>query len=289
MNGLDVAMELIPQNWRGVAKRRAREETEEIRLRVGRAPSLVNGGKEIAFTEEHADEEILRRILEKATGASLHAAAPALSEGYLSYRGVRVGVCGTAVIRDGNLSGFRSISSLAIRVPRECRGICDKLIGEMCSDGFSNTLVIGRPGDGKTTVLREMIRLLSTREYRIGIADERNELAAADGAYAQFDLGPCSDYLTGVSKAEAAMMLLRGMNPQILAMDEVTQQDDLEALYQVCGCGVGLLASAHGSSLRELRGRKLYRDLLEQGLFTFALQINRHGAARTYSLERITA
>lgn len=287
MDGYEHALGLLPQNWRQAAERCACGAAEEIRLRLGRRPGILKDGKETAFREEPIDAGELLRVLEKATGASLHTAAPALSEGYVNYRGLRIGVCGTAVLRDGAVSGFRSISSLAIRIPRECRGICEEAMKSYGESGFANTLVIAKPGGGKTTALRELIRRLSLQGLRLAVADERNELAGSDGASARFDLGPATDVLTGVPKAEAAMMLLRGMNPEIIAMDEITRERDLDAVLQIHGCGVGLLASAHAASLDELQNRQCYRELLERRIFRFVLQIEGTGSRRRYRMERL--
>ena len=287
MDSLKCAMELLPSNWRQACESYKACGLEEIRLRTGRKPTALLADGEHPFADEPVSEEILLRVLEKATGASIHTAAPALSEGYLNYRGLRIGVCGTAVMKERTFSGFRRISSLAIRIPRECREICKTEKEFLLREGFRNTLIIGRPGDGKTTALRELIRFFSDKGYRIGVSDERNELAAVDGSGPQFDLGRTSDVVTGVPKVEGAMMLLRGMNPQILAMDEISHEKDLDAIRQIVGCGVSLLVSAHGSDLAELKKRRGYRELLEQGVFSFLLRVERFGRDRRYDLNTI--
>jgi stage III sporulation protein AA len=283
---MERALSLLPAAWRHAASR-IPTQSEELRLRVGRKPSYLLDGKETVFLQQTVEEGMLQRVLEKATGASLHTAAPALSEGYFNSGGVRIGICGVCVLRDGQMRGFRSLSSLAIRIPREHRDICRAEAEEICRGGFGNTLIIGRPGAGKTTALRELIRLLSLRGYRVGVADERNEIAAREDLLSPFDLGPCTDVLTGTSKAEGAMMLLRGMNPQILAMDEITHGRDLEAVEQLFGCGIGILASVHGESLAELRLRERFRELLLRGVFQYALLVQSNGGKRSYCLERI--
>lgn len=281
-----LALDLLPPAWRDAALRCSWLEAEEIRLRRGRAPTLLVAGEERPFRKEKVEEEQLRRILEKATGASMHAAAWGLSEGYVCYRGLRIGVCGTVVTREGKLSAFRSLSSLAVRIPRECRGICDQAAETLLRDGYQNTLVLGPPGIGKTTALRELIRRLSDGGLRLGVADERNELSAQDGEGTGFDLGRCSDVICGAPKADAALMLLRGMNPQILAMDEITALRDREALQRISDCGVGLLASVHSGDPR-IKGRIGQGSLLlEQGLFSRFLLIRQEGSKRLYSLER---
>ena len=285
MDKRDLALDLLPGAWRDAAEKVGWAEAEELRLRLGRAPALLLAGSERVFRQEPVTEEQLQRILEKATGASMHAAVQGLSEGYVSYRGLRIGVCGTAVTREGKVSAFRHLSSLAVRIPKECRGICDEAAEALLRWGFRNTLVSGPPGAGKTTALRELIRRLSDSGLRLGVADERNELSAQDETGTGFDLGRCSDVICGVPKAEAAMMLLRGMNPQILAMDEITARKDGEALRRVYGCGVGILASVHSADPRKETGGQA-RTLLDQGLFSQLLIIRQEGARRRYTLEK---
>ncbi len=287
MDGFDRALAVLPEELRRKAQGLRGTGVEEFRLRAGRTPSALRDGQERAFAAEPVTEGDLLRLLERATGASLHSAAPALAQGYLNYRGLRIGVCGAAVLNRGELTGFRSFSSAAIRIPRECRGVCDRLIQELYGAGFKNTLVISRPGGGKTTALRELIRRLSDGGLRISVADERNELAAADETGAGFDLGAHSDVLTGAPKAEGAMMLLRGMNPQVIAMDEITGDRDLEAAVQICGCGAGILASAHAADGDELKKRPLYRKLLELALFENLVVISGTGSLRRYRAERL--
>ncbi|MBR5094652.1 MAG: stage III sporulation protein AA [Oscillospiraceae bacterium] len=289
MDSLERGLGLLPISLRARAAERIPKDAEELRLRVGRPPSYLAEGREAPFAEERVDEELLLRVLEKATAASIHTAAGALAEGYWCYHGLRIGLCGTAIRRDGVVNGFRELSSLAIRIPRERRGICDATIGCIADPAFRNTLLLSRPGGGKTTALRELIRLLSERGYRICVADERNEIAAKDGAVQQFDLGPCTDVLTGMDKAAAARMLLRSMSPQILAMDEIASADEMRAVFTAVGSGTGILASVHAPSVAELRRRPGLRDLLASGAFSLALCIEGNGKGRSYRLEEIPA
>ena len=120
MDKRDLALELLPCAWRDAAQKTGWAEAEEVRLRLGRAPALLLAGSERVFRQELVTEEQLRRILEKATGASMHAAVQGLSEGYVSYRGLRIGVCGTAVTREGKVSEF-SGGPDPKRMPRHLR------------------------------------------------------------------------------------------------------------------------------------------------------------------------
>ena len=118
------------------------------------------------------------------------------------------------------------------------------------------------------------------------MADERNELSASGEAGPQFRLGPRCDVLAGVPKAEACVLLLRAMNPQILAVDEVGSAGEVLLLRRLSCSGVGLLASCHAAGVRELAAHPILGELWESGVFTQALVIRREGAARRYAVER---
>lgn len=284
MNAFETALGLLPEPWQKDLAAYGQRSVEEIRLRAGRRPAVIIEGKERFLSGKTFTEKDLLMVLERATEASLHTAAGAMREGYLNYRGLRIGVCGN---RFPGQSGYRSFNSLAIRIPGQYRGICDGVLDELLHKGFGNLLVAAPPGVGKTTALRELIRGLSDRGFRVGVVDERNELAAYDGREIAFDLGERSDVLTGVSKAEGAMMLLRGMNPQIIAMDEISREQDWAAIEQICGCGIGILASVHGGGRAELEKRVFYRRVLDRHLFSYLLEIRLQNGKRSYQLEAL--
>ena len=151
-----------------------------------------------------------------------------------------------------------------------------------------STLIVSPPGGGKTSLLRELIRRASSVPLRVSVIDDRNELSASIAGRTQFDLGPSSDVLVGVPKVQAAGMLLRGMNPQIVAMDEITQETDIKAIEEIGGCGVTLFATAHGKNLHDLQRRTLYRRLLESEVFREIVTIHVSGGKRLYTREALT-
>ncbi len=256
-------------------------DAEELRLRRGRPPGVVIAGREQPVNTSNVSRETLLHILEKATGASIHAAAPAICSGYISYRGLRIGICGEAVYSGGTMNGLRSFSSLAIRIPCGCTSDCMTLIEKLLYPAATSILIAAPPGVGKTSLLRELIRT-AARSMRVAVIDERNELSACYAGEAQFDLGQGSDVLVGVPKGRAAMMLLRGMNPQIVAMDEITVEEDLRAVEQIVGCGVLLFATAHGKDREDMLRRPLYRKLLTGGVFRELVTIRCLGGKRIY-------
>ena len=186
---------------------------------------------------------------------------------------------------------IRDISSLAIRIPREREDIAHPLLSRLLVDGKPvNTLIVSPPGGGKTTLLRDLVRLLSdgselSAPLRVSLVDERGEIAAMHRGVAQLSVGSHTDVMDACPKNLAVPMLLRSMTPQVIALDEIAQQRDVEALYAASKCGVILLATVHASSLEELRQRQSLNELLESGIFDRAILISGQGRKRSYHVE----
>lgn len=279
MDPFAAALDLMPRKYEASLQAYAAASPEELRLRVGRPPSLIYGGREHFLPCEKVEEGDLARVLERATGASLYSAAEALRQGYFCLGALRFGICGR-VTAGGGGGGFSSYSSLCIRMGREHRGICTDIADRLCLRGFENTLILAPPGGGKTTALRDLIRSLADRERRVGVIDERGEISG--GAY---DLGRCSDVIVGLDKLAGALLLLRSMDPQIIAADEISAPNDLLAAEEIFGCGVGILASAHAADREDLMKRSAYRRLLEKSVFSRLLVIRQKDGMRSYTLE----
>ena len=283
----DEAVRLLPAKA-AAALGREHECAEEFRLRTGYAPSALIRGREEPLSDEPVSSGDIACVMEKATRASVHAVQQDMARGFISCAfGIRLGLCGTGIISGGRLTGLRDISSVSIRIPHELRS-CGGSAAEELYESRDNALIISPPGGGKTNMLRECIRVLSCSGVRVAAADERGELAAVYRGRPQFDLGPMCDVMTDIPKAEAVMMLLRSMNPQVIVMDEISTPDDCAAAASAAGCGVRVIATAHAASVSELRSRPVYRKLLEQKIFTAALTIESRGSVRSYSWEELT-
>lgn len=285
MDTLERAALLLPPQLRNAAVKI--QNPEEFRLRTGREAAYIKNGDEHTLAPDYTvTPSDLDGVLERATNASVHWAQNSVNNGFVTVRGgIRIGICGAVVMKDGEPSGVRSLSSLAVRIPWEARGCCDGEYDKLTRGGFDSTLIISRPGGGKTTYLRELIRRLSQAGHRVALADERGEVAACFGGEPQFDVGERTDIMSDCPKARAAIMLLKSMNPQILAMDEITASEDVEAIMQAVGCGVKLLATAHADRADELPSRPVYRPLIESRVFQNIVTISQIGGARRYSLE----
>ena len=281
-----MAAALLPPELRRAALAQpegVRVRCEELRLRLGRVPALRLPEGERPFAARPVTPRTLDAVLETATGASLHAHADELRRGFVSAPGgVRVGVCGAAVCGGGRVETLRSPSALCIRIARQVPGAGCALYGQMHG---KSVLIVSAPGGGKTTFLRELVRFLSDAGTRVALLDERGELAAVGPDGPAFDVGQSTDVLTGAPKAEGALMVLRTMAPETVAMDEVSAPADAAAVETLLGCGVRVLATAHASNRAELLRRPVYRRLLDTGAFDALVTISGRGAARRYAAE----
>lgn len=197
-----------------------------------------------------------------------------MKQGFLTVSGGhRIGLAGKIVMEGERVQCIRHISFLNIRFSHQVRGCADTLMPYLTQNGnVCHTLIIAPPRCGKTTVLRDVIRQLSdgseTRAgITVGVVDERSELAGSYLGIPQNDLGIRTDVLDGCRKSEGMLMLLRAMSPQVIAVDEIGSTQDGYALESVFHCGCKLLATAHGSSVEDVRRRALLNRMAEQRMF----------------------
>lgn len=255
-------LSVLPQWIRQDVDRLGKNELQELRLRINAPPELVLE-KGSRWISAKVGEQDLAFVVNAASRYSPWAAETAASGYVTAPGGHRIGMCGEAVCHHRTVTGIRKLDSLCIRVARDYPGISDGLP----RDG--SVLILGAPGWGKTTLLRDLARAIAEYET-VAVVDERGELFPAG-----YTRGKRMDVLTGAPKTEGIDALLRTMGPAFIAVDEITAKSDCEALMRVHGCGVKLLASAHASSGADLRSREIYRTLVDQGVFDHIVILNR--------------
>ena len=178
MNKLNSAASMLPIALNSeilILPETEREKIEEIRLRAGQAMTVLINGEERLIAEGHTvTVDDLESVLECATGASVHAVETSMANGYINVDGgIRLGICGNAIMRSGAVCGIRNLSSLSLRIPKEIRGVAANELRQMNQNGLTDILIASPPGSGKTTCLREFIRVISDSGKRISVADER--------------------------------------------------------------------------------------------------------------------
>lgn len=295
----ELAAGLLPSRWQQAARRvpeHRKVRTEEFRLRVGRPMTLLTCEGEVLASDELPRDTVTQADLEQlcdgVTGYSRYAAAETMAKGYLIGRGgFRIGLCGTVVVRPEGGNAMRELSSATVRIGRQVRGLWQEVPGA-AEGGFDSTLITAPPGAGKTTLLRDMVAGLSNgtesrNAMRVGVVDERGEIAGMYRGVAQLDVGCHTDVLDGCPKAVGIPMLLRCANPQVIAVDEITEAEDIRAMTAAANCGVKLLATIHAESGEELRRKPLFAALEKAGVFRRLVCITVEDGRRRYAAETL--
>ena len=270
---------ILPEWMRGQVDRQGCTALQELRLRLDKPPELILGGRSNSL-DRNITVEDLKFCINSASRYSPWA-AESVSSGYLTCSGGhRIGICGEVIMNGGVIQGIRNVSSLCIRVARDFSGIAAPLAAERGS-----VLILGSPGCGKTTLLRDLIRQISNRGLEsVAVVDERGELFPSINGRPCFDGGKHTDIISGCFKAQGVDMVLRAMGPSVIAVDEITAEADCDALIRAGWCGVRLLATAHAADAADLRLRPIYRRLCECGLFSIAVVLRKD---KTWTLERM--
>ncbi|MGN0131842.1 MAG: stage III sporulation protein AA [Lachnospiraceae bacterium] len=252
------------------------DRLQEIRLRVNcpcifivdRMEQYPDKEGSISCDREKAvvlNKEEITAIFNHICNYSPYAYESQLRQGFLTVAGGhRVGVFGQVVMDGDRVALIKQVQFLHIRVVHEVKGAAKGILPYLYKEGrFCNTLVISPPGAGKTTMLRDIARMVSDgNSYHPGmqvcIIDERSEIAGSFMGVPQTHVGIRSDVLDGCPKAIGMLMAVRAMGPQLIVVDELGLDADYEALLCASGCGINLLASVHGNDLSDI-SRK-YRD-----------------------------
>ncbi|MBR5509952.1 MAG: stage III sporulation protein AA, partial [Lachnospiraceae bacterium] len=249
------------------------QELQEIRFRTRRPILAVCGGREY-WSEQKIQTGQIKEILSYLSGYSVYAYEDEIRQGFLTLAGGhRVGIAGKTVLDGFHIKTITEISSLNIRFAHEVKGCADGLMPWLWEgDRLLHTLLISPPGHGKTTLLRDCIRLVSngSREHpglTVGVVDERSEISGSCRGVPGNDLGIRTDVLDCCPKAEGMMMLIRSMAPQVVAVDEIGSRSDMEALQFAVHCGCILLATVHGENMSGLMKKPLMKEMVETGMF----------------------
>ena len=258
-------------------------KTTEIRLRRNAPVSLTVNAKNIMIDRNGspckqknavtATEKEISECVALLSENSLYAVSDFMASGFIPLKnGGRAGICGRAVMKDGKISGFGEIFSVCIRIPHSVPDFAQPLIEEFAENGVRGTLVISKPGTGKTTFLKSLCYLASSgkgiKPMRVGVADEREEITAGMSGFGLLDV------VSGMKKSDALELLTRSMSPELLVCDEISEKET-KSLLAVQNCGVPIVASVHAETKEALFKKNGMKALIDSGVFPLSAELSR--------------
>lgn len=275
MNSLDKILVKLPVEIGDQIKglpAHIRKNLEEIRIRNGHNIVLYAAGREYELESKNGskiDNFIINNIFNSLLNFSAYAYQEELTNGYITIEGGhRVGICGRTVMENGKVKTIKDISSVNIRRSREIIGVSDPCMGYLLKGKHQiyNTIIVSPPKCGKTTLLRDMIRNISSLGFQVGVCDERSEISGMYNGESSYDLGPRADILDGCPKEKGMIMLIRSMSPDIIATDEIGKKEDCLAIETAVCAGISLLTTIHGSCYEDVKDSGI-GELVEKGVF----------------------
>lgn len=303
----ELALKVLPDSLGEFFRQLTQEEKDsitEIRLRPYKPVTVItqNG---ICFVSSSfnrltclyssfvvcLDLKEIQDVFRRVCGYSVYAFKDDINRGYITVEGGhRVGVAGTAVAENGEVTAVRDISCINIRIAREIKGAADEIFLSEFQNGICSVIIAGPPSSGKTTILRDLARQISGVERglvkKVFVCDERGEIGASFFGVPQNDLGINCDLATGYPKSAGIMMGLRSFSPDIIICDEVACDGEIEAVKTGLNSGVAFALSIHAKNENDLKSKLLLKKLLNTGAFECVILLSAESIGKTLKIFR---
>lgn len=267
----------------------------EIRLRVNK-PICVNYANNIYYLSLEGltnlldnaiicSKNLIDSIVAKSSNFSLYTINEDIKRGYISLKnGIRIGLVGEVVSENDIVKTVKDFNSLNIRIPHEVKNCSLNAFNYIVSNGqVLNTLVISSPCGGKTTFIRDLCYLISSKNYALNILllDERNEISATNKGFPSMDIGNFTDILLYSNKKMGFENGIRSMSPNIIVTDEIANKDDCDSLIYASNCGINLIATTHAKDIEDLKEKNIFNEILKKKIFKRYVVLSRKNGAGT--------
>ena len=324
---LETIYRILPSKISSLINRERLKELQEIRIRTNRQAILKYDTEEVITEYKPTEKEVVQILQMLCDNSIYSYQTQICNGFITLYGGHRVGITGSIAMKDGRVSNVNYISSLNFRIAKEIIGVSDKLIEFIVSKEkinnkintnnntninsnyneiknstnvitseiiennanleINNTLIISKPGTGKTTMLRDITRNISNMGFTTSLIDERGEISAMYKGVPQNDVGLRTDVMDNITKSLGMKIAVRSMSPQVIVADEIGTKEDVEAInYGICS-GVKGIFTAHAGDINELKMNENLNRLYEQKLFTRLIFLERKGKIKNmYILDK---
>lgn len=262
-NSFEQVISQLPDWFRNIAEEvpaLERKNVTELRLFSEKAAVWMIHGQQHIFHRAPISRQQLNDVFYSVCRGSVHSFQQEICEGYITMQGGhRVGLCGTAVFHKGQQTGLRDITSMNIRFAKNVKGCADALYQQLklLNAEKGSFLLVGPPGSGKTTVLRDYSRILAEQGIIAAVLDERGELDCCD-------VGHPVHVLKNLPKEKAILQAVRTLAPQVILCDEIGSSLEAKMLCDGLNCGCHFIASVHGDDLTKLLRKPILQPFLEQ-------------------------
>lgn len=280
---------ILPDNILNSIKLLRYDDLCEIRLRVGR-PITVNYKNSYFFLGESGlcneknaficTNDLIKIVISKASRFSIYSVNEEIKQGFITaIGGIRIGIVGEIVYENDKILTVKNFSSLNIRIPHQIFGSAykpSKFIIDIDNKKVFNTLILGSPATGKTTILRDLCNQINNnlKDHNILLLDERMEIASCVDGVPQLKVGNATDIISGGKKSYNIINGLRTMSPNVIAVDEIGSIEDINAIEYAVNCGVNIIATIHSKNIYELSKKTDLKNLINQRAFDRYVEIS---------------